>query len=241
MPRVSRFLVLVLRPILMRITKRDWQGASKLPTGGSVLAVNHVSHLDPFFVSHFLVDHHQVPRFLAKDTLIHHWFTGPILRAAQMIPVYRATAGAAEALRAAIAAVESGEMIIVYPEGTTTRDPGCWPMSGRTGAAKIAYATGKPLVPLMQSGAQHILWPYARRPKFFPRRTIYMHVADPIDVVAQLGPHPTEADFLNFTDQLMDTLTDMMVEVRGEKPQTPRIDVRTLARPKTAYQAKKDG
>lgn len=237
MPFASKVVRAVLRPFLMRIVIRDWRGAEKLPAGGFVLAPNHVSHLDPFFVSHFMVDHDLVPRFLAKDTLIHHWFSGPILRGAQMIPVYRATAGAANALRDAIASVKSGEVIVVYPEGTTTRDPECWPMSGRTGAVKIAHQAGVPLVPLMQSGAQDILWPYAKRAKFFPRRTIHIEVGDPIDL-SELGDNPTDEDYERVTERLMDTLTDMMAELRQARPDHPRIDVKTLAKPKTRYRDK---
>ncbi|MRJ77977.1 1-acyl-sn-glycerol-3-phosphate acyltransferase [Aeromicrobium sp. SMF47] len=235
-PKTLRVIVFFLRPVLMLITKRDWQGQDKLPTGGYVLAPNHLSHLDPFLISHFMVDQGIPPRFLAKDTLMSLPVAGRILRNAEQIPVYRSTAGAAESLRAAIAAVEAGSVVTIYPEGTITRDPAAWPMSGRTGAVRVALATGRPLVPVMQWGPQEILWPYTKRPRFFPRKTIHVRVGDPLDLSELEGKPLTEELLSKATSQLMDALTEMMAEVRGEVPSTPRIDVHALSRPKTKYQ-----
>ena len=81
LPRTTRVIVFIIRPLLMLLTKRDWQGAEKLPkSGGYVLAPNHVSHLDPFMISHFMVDHGVTPRFLAKDSLMTSGIIGAILR-----------------------------------------------------------------------------------------------------------------------------------------------------------------
>ncbi len=236
LPRTTRVIVSILRPLLMVLTKRDWQGAEKLPRdGGYVLAPNHLSHLDPILISHFMVDHGVTPRFLAKDTLMSAKGLGWILRSAEQIPVYRSTAGAAESLRAAEAAVLAGDVVTIYPEGTITRDPAAWPMSGRTGAVRVALATGRPLVPVMQWGPQEILWPYTKRPRFFPRRTIHVRVGDPVDLSDFAGQELSEKILHTATDRLMDTLTAMMAEVRGELPSTPRIDIHTLGKPRTNY------
>ena len=181
-PRTLRLIVLFLRPLLMLVTKRDWQGQERLPSGGYVLAPNHISHLDPFLISHFMVDQGIPPRFLAKDTLMSLPVAGRILRGAEQIPVYRSTGGAAESLRAAIAAVEEGSVVTIYPEGTITRDPAAWPMTGRTGAVRVALATGRPLVPVMQWGPQDVLWPYSKKLRLFPRKTIHVRVGEPIDL-----------------------------------------------------------
>lgn len=234
-PRTLRVIVFFLRPVFMLVTKRDWQGQEKLPTGGYVLAPNHISHLDPFLISHFMVDQGIPPRFLAKDTLMALPVGGRILRNAQQIPVYRSTAGAAESLRAAIAAVEEGSVVTIYPEGTITRDPAAWPMSGRTGAVRVALATGRPLVPVMQWGPQEILWPYTKRLRVFPRKTLHVRVGDPLDL-SDFESKPLTEELLNAaTTRLMDALTAMMSEVRGELPSTPRIDVHALSKPKTTF------
>lgn len=235
-PRALRMIVLILRPILMLLTRRDWQGQEKFPAGGFVIAPNHLSHLDPILISHFLVDQGLPPRFLAKDTLMAAPIIGRILRAAQQIPVYRSTEGAAASLRAAVAAVEAGGVAVIYPEGTITRDPDAWPMTGRTGAVRVALATGVPLVPVMQWGPQAILWPYTKRLHLVPRATIHVRVGDPVDLSDFAGKELTEELLRDATNRLMDVLTAMMSEVRGELPSTPRIDVHTLGRPKTTYE-----
>ncbi len=231
-PRAIRGFAFVVRPWVMVLTKRDWQGVQNLPTdGGYVLAPNHVSHVDPVLIGHFLFDHDLPPRFLAKDTLFEVPLLGRLMRAAQQIPVPRTgAAGGHEALRAAMAAVEAGEAIVVYPEGTISRDPDGWPMSGRSGAARIALTTGRPLVPMMQSGAQEILWPYTKRPRIFPRKTIHVRVGPPVDLSDLAGQPLTEELLDRATERLMDVLTAMMAELRGELPTSPRIDVRSLRR-----------
>lgn len=233
--RAMRIIVFLLRPIMVVFTKRDWAGMENLPEGGFVLAPNHVSHLDPFLISHFMIDNNIAPRFLAKDTIMHVKVIGSILRAAEQIPVYRGTEGAAESLRAAVAAVNAGSVVAIYPEGTITRDPAGWPMSGRTGAVRVALATGKPLVPVMQWGPQAIMWPYKKELRLFPRKTIHVRVGKPLDLTEFEGKPLTEALLDEATDQLMDELTRLMAELRGELPTADRIDIHTLKKPKTNY------
>ena len=76
--------------------------------------------------------------FLGKESVFRVPVVGAIVRGAEQIPVYRNTGRAADAFRAAVAAVEEGKCVGVYPEGTLTRDPDLWPMVGKTGAARIA-------------------------------------------------------------------------------------------------------
>lgn len=234
-PRTTRVIKFILRPWLLLLTKRDYRGIENLPDGGFVLAPNHLSHLDPFFISLFMLDNNIAPRFLAKDTIMDVKGIGWILRSAEQIPVYRSTEGAAESLRAAVAAVNDDKVITIYPEGTITRDPAAWPMSGRTGAVRVALASGKPLVPVMQWGPQAVLWPYTKRPKLFPRKTIHVRVGKPMDLSAYEGKPLTEELLHSATDELMNTLTAMMSEVRGELPSTPRIDIHTLSKPRSNY------
>lgn len=234
-PRTIRVIRFILRPWLMAFTRRDYRGMENLPDGGFVLAPNHLSHLDPFFISLFMLDNNVPPRFLAKDTMMDIKGIGWILRTAEQIPVYRSTEGAAESLRAAVAAVNDGKVITIYPEGTITRDPAAWPMSGRTGAVRVALASGKPLIPVMQWGPQAVLWPYSKRLRLLPRKTIHVRVGKPMDLRAYEGKPLTEELLHSATDELMDTLTAMMAEVRGEAPSTPRIDVHTLSKPRSNY------
>jgi 1-acyl-sn-glycerol-3-phosphate acyltransferase len=233
--RTLRVIVFILRPWLMVLTKRDWRGGHNLPSGGFVVAPNHLSHVDPLLVAHYLVDHGIPPRFLAKDTIMAVPVLGRILTNTGQIPVFRGSKDAAKSLSAAIAAVNEGHAISIYPEGTITRDSAAWPMSGRTGAVRVALATRKPLIPMMQWGAQDILWPYSKKLRLFPRKTVHVHVGEPIDLSDLYDKEVTEQVLHEATDRLMNTLTEMMSTVRGEVPTTPRIDVHTLAKSNRTY------
>ncbi|GAA4952343.1 hypothetical protein GCM10023238_18410 [Streptomyces heliomycini] len=86
------------------------------------------------------------------------------MRGTGQIPVYRESTDALSAFRPAIDAVERGECVAFYPEGTLTRDPDGWPMTGKTGAARVALQTKCPVIPVAQWGANELLPPYARSP-----------------------------------------------------------------------------
>lgn len=227
-PRIIRALRIFLRPLLMLLTRRDWKGQENLPQqGGFVLAPNHVSHIDPFLIGHFMSDNNIAPRYLAKQALFEVPVIRSLMRAADQIPILRGT-GASQALDAVCQAVRDGKPVTVYPEGTITRDPDAWPMTGRTGAVRIALETGKPLVPMMQWGAQKILWPYTKIPKLFPPKTIVVRIGEPIDLSAYEGEPIDEQTLHDITAQLMTRITQMQAEVRGEQPTSEPIDVHTI-------------
>ena len=118
------FCVVIVEPLLLLLTKRRWKGGENIPeTGGCVVAVNHVSHLDPLTFAHFLYAWGRIVRFLAKAEMFEVPFVGRIVKSAKQIPVYRLTTDASLSFTAAVASVQEGECVVVYPEGTITREP----------------------------------------------------------------------------------------------------------------------
>ncbi|MGH3497218.1 MAG: lysophospholipid acyltransferase family protein [Nocardioidaceae bacterium] len=219
-------IVAILRPLLRLLTRRDWRGAQNLPGGGFVLAANHLSHVDPLLVSHFLVNHDIPPRFLGKASLFNVPILRSILRVTGQIPVDRGTADASKAFTAAVEAVSEGACVIVYPEGTLTRDPQLWPMTGRTGAARIALATDRPVIPLAQWGAQAILPPYAKRPSLWPRKPVHVWVGEPVDLSDFEHLPPTLELLYEATDRIMAAITELEESIRGEVAPKERFDPR---------------
>jgi 1-acyl-sn-glycerol-3-phosphate acyltransferase len=67
---------------------------------------------------------------------------GPFLRVLAQLPVRRGEADAALVLKEGERALADGECVVIYPEGTATRDPAGWPMVARTGLARLALAIG---------------------------------------------------------------------------------------------------
>lgn len=219
------FCVTVLRPPMMLLTKRDWRGGEHIPaSGGCVLAVNHVSEFDPVPFAHFVYDHGRLPRFLGKAEVFKVPVIGRILTSAGQIPVYRKSADASKAFSAAVAAVAKGECVVVYPEGTISKDPELWPMRGKTGAARIALTTGRPVVPCVQWGPQEILAPYARRPHVFPRKVMQIRAAAPVDLSDLQGQEMTPDLLHEATDRIMAAITALLEDIRGAQAPAVRFD-----------------
>jgi 1-acyl-sn-glycerol-3-phosphate acyltransferase len=223
-----RLAVIVLKPPLLALTRKNWRGAENLPRrGGFVVAVNHISHIDPFTFGHFMYDNGHLPRFLAKDSVFDVTFIGNVMRGAKQIPVYRETQTAQESWAAAVEAVQRGECVVFYPEGTLTRDPQLWPMRGKTGAARVALATGCPVIPVAQWGAHEILPPYSHRPRLLRRHESWVWAGKPVDLSRYQGRPPTAEVLKGATEEIMDDLTALVAEIRQETPPARRWDPRT--------------
>jgi 1-acyl-sn-glycerol-3-phosphate acyltransferase len=221
------FAVATIKPTMLAATSRTWIDGEKIPaSGGCIVVPNHISHLDPLMTAYFLYDHGRIPRFLAKSALFRTRFVGTVLRSAEQIPVERLTKDAIGAYDAAVTAVNDGECLVVYPEGTLTRDPDLWPMTGKSGAARIALATGAPVIPVGHWGVQDILYPYASRPHLLPRKHVTMKAGDPVPL-DDLRALPLTAKVVNeTTDRIMSAVTDIVADLRGEEPPAERFDPR---------------
>jgi 1-acyl-sn-glycerol-3-phosphate acyltransferase len=217
----------IVKPTLLASTKRTWGGGENIPaTGGCIVVFNHISHVDPLTAAHFLYDHGRLPRYLAKSGLFKNKALGGYLRSAGQIPVERLSKSAIGAYDAAVAAVRAGECVVVYPEGTLTRDPDLWPMTGKSGAARIALETGCPVIPVGQWGAHELLPPYTKTPKLFPRKHIQMLAGPPVPLDDLVALPRTPQVINTATDRIMAALVELVEELRGEKAPAQRFDPR---------------
>ncbi len=215
----------MLRRPLMVLTKRDWRGTEHIPqTGGCILVSNHVSEVDPVPFAHFVYDNGRLPRFLGKAEVFAVPVVGRILRSAGQIPVYRKSADASKAYSAAVAAVRAGECVIVYAEGTITREPGLWPMVGKSGAARIGLETQCPVIPCAQWGPNELLAPYARKPNLFPRKLMRIRAGAPVDLADLQGKKLTPAVLRDATGRIMTDITTLLEDIRGEQAPAVRFD-----------------
>jgi 1-acyl-sn-glycerol-3-phosphate acyltransferase len=237
-----RLAAFIAKPPLIVLLKRDWRGTENIPAhGGFLTAVNHNSHLDPLAYAHFQYNTGRVPRFLAKASLFKPPFVGHFMRGTGQIPVVRATTDAAAAFRAAVDAVNSGECVVFYPEGTLTRDPDLWPMVGKTGVARVALLTGAPVIPIAQWGANELLPPYAKRPAPLPRKTHHVLVGPPVDLSAYYGKEPTAELLREVTDTVMEAVKQLLAELRGEPAPAGLYDRRTGTRSGAGHLAQPSG
>lgn len=202
------------------LTKREWSGTEYLNVddGGIIVAGNHISWFDPLVIAHVLWNNDRPPRFLAKESVFRVPIMGAVITSAGQIRVYRETSEAVAAVRDAIEAVERGECVVIYPEGTLTRDPEMWPMVGKTGAARIALATRRPLIPVAQWGAQQVLGPYRKEFRILPRKTMHVSVGPPVDLEDLYG-RPLDSDTLReATARIIAAITALLAGIRGEVP-----------------------
>lgn len=241
-PWLVRAIALWLRPLLKLIARHEWDGVEKLPDEGFVFAINHLSWVDPFTLALFQYDNNIPPRYLAKSSLFELPIAGWILHKTGQIPVYRATGRANEAFSAAIDVINSGDPVVFYAEGTITRDPDLWPMSGKTGPVRVALETGKPLIPIAQWGAQNIWYPYSspKTIRIFPRRTIQIKVGDPVDLSDLAGQEITNDILHEAADRMMDAITALLIDIRGEKPTSPRLDSQAIVAMEAEARAAKE-
>lgn len=214
---VLRFAVNALKPVMNGMTRKSWSGMENVPaSGGLIFAVNHISDFDPLVVSHFVYNAGRNPQFMAKDSLFRVPGLGWLMRATHQVPVHRGGIDAARSLSTAAEALRDGASIIVYPEGTTTKQPEHWPMHGKTGLARLWMDTGVPVVPIAQYGAQRIFDPITRRWRIRPRTPVALRAGPPVDLSRFAGAQPTRAVLEEITDEVMERLRDMLAALRGE-------------------------
>ncbi len=220
-----RFTVGLLYPLMRTWVAWDIQGSERLTDeeGGVIAAPNHLSWFDPLVVAFAIWTSDRPPRFLGKEAVFRVPVMGRIITNAGQIPVYRESADAASAIRDALAALEEGECVVVYPEGTITRDPDLWPMSAKTGAVRLALMSGRPLIPVAHWGAQEVMRPYRKEFRILPRKTMHVRVGEPVDL-SDLRERPVDARTLaEGGDRLMDAITALIADMRGEAPPTTRM------------------
>lgn len=209
----------ILKPLAWAFTRRDWRGMEHVPErGGVILAVNHISHADPIVIADFVVyGTGRIARFLAKDTLFRgRGLVARVMRGAGQIPVHRHTADAALALEAAVTALQAGECVVIYPEGTVSRDPDKWPMVAKTGVARLALLSGAPVVPVAQWGAQEILDSYRTKGlHLLPPHTVAVLAGPPVDLARFQGQEHTGPVLREATDEVMRAVTVLVQQLRG--------------------------
>lgn len=188
------------------------EGAEHLPAAGpAIVAGNHVSEHDPVVVGLALDGLGRRPRFLAKQELFDKPVMGAMLRNIKQIPVDRA-GDRQTALPRALQLLDEGETIVLFPEGTISAS--FVPAEPKHGAARLALASGAPLIPFATWGGQRVgsgIHPATR--------------TDRVVLVARFGPavpYADAEDVLTVSARLWGAVTALVDEVQRSYPQHPR-------------------
>ncbi|MGZ8805099.1 MAG: lysophospholipid acyltransferase family protein [Microbacterium sp.] len=217
-PSVFWPLAAIVIPLTGIFAKIEIIDGHKLPREGAyVLAPSHSTEFDPLIVAVAVWRMGRAPRFMAKESLFKVPVLGWALHATGMVPVARSSSATAarQTIEASEVLVEHGRGVIVYPEGTLTRDPDLWPMRGKTGAVRLALADGIPLIPMAHWGGQDILPRYGKL-SFWPlRRPVKVIVGDPVDISDLAARSTQPAALVAGTDRLMNAVAQLLSQLRG--------------------------
>lgn len=190
----------------------------RVPTEGPLIVVgNHLSYLDPFAHGLFVIHAGRRPRFLAKQELFDAAVVGTVLRGAGQIPVRRGSGDQSPLVEAA-AALERGEVVVVYPEGTTaTTNPDFSPGPGKTGAVRLSLMTGVPILPVATWGGQFV-WRKSGRQSLAFGRPIWVEAGELVDVGSGVDGEPDGSTLRALTDDLMTALGRIVDGLRRRYP-----------------------
>jgi 1-acyl-sn-glycerol-3-phosphate acyltransferase len=206
----------LLRPPLALWFNWRFEGLEQIPRQGPMLvACNHISYFDPLAHGYMLVKAGRRPRFLAKAELYGNPFLRTVLTGAGQIPVERRSGSAAPVEEAGLA-LGRGDVVVVYPEGTITRDPDRSPMQGRTGVARLTLATSVPVLPIAVWGSHHV-WQRDGVKSLRFGRPIWLKAGHPLDFSGRGGDADPET-LRAVTRSVMDELTRLVGDLRSRYP-----------------------
>ncbi len=226
-PSIFWLLAALILPLWSCMVRYRFTADSKLPKSGAfIVSPNHYSEIDPIVIGAAVWHLGRVPRFMAKASLFKVPVVGWILRASGQIPVERegASRAGANPMGAAGELVRRESGVIVYPEGSLTRDPDMWPMRGKSGAVRLALEAGVPLIPMAHWGTQRLMPRYGKRIHPFPRKTIEIAVGEPLDLSKFRGREHEQKAVVEATEMLMTEITKLLAGLRGEAAPPERWD-----------------
>jgi 1-acyl-sn-glycerol-3-phosphate acyltransferase len=222
----------VVVPLLAAWFRWNVEGGANIPRRGpAIVACNHISYLDPLVVAYVIRRAGRRPRFLAKSEL----FTGPLgwaLRATGQIEVMRGTPQAPAALDRALAALESGEVVVIFPEGTVTTNPELEPMAPKSGAVRLALRARAPVIPCAVWGTAGA-WPKGPyRKRWRPGQTILVRIGEPMTVE---GSDQAPAEWRRAGERIMSEIALLVAGLRPaladtRRPRSPASAVGRLRR-----------
>ena len=205
-----------LRPELIPNADVQVSGVENIPTsGGAIIVGNHRSYFDPAVMITTVARSGRNARYLGKKEVFDIPVIGPLMQAGGGIRVDRGT-GDEGALTAAAAAVNGGDMVVMFPQGTIPRGRAFFDpvLKGRWGAARLAQMTKAPVIPVGLWGTEEV-WPRnAKLPSF--------NIGDVPQVTATVG-EPVDLKYRSVerdTERIMEALSALLPEA-ARRPYEP--------------------
>jgi 1-acyl-sn-glycerol-3-phosphate acyltransferase len=217
----------VLIPWLHVWFKWHIEGLENIPPAGpAILAFNHVAYLDPLAIGYIVNKAGRRPRFLAKSELFDDRRIAWVLRGCGQIEVKRGTRAAPMALDNAVEALDRGEIVVIFPEGTVTTDPDLNPMPAKTGVTRLALKSRAPLIPAAIWGTANI-WPKGYGKRWRPRQPVVARIGQPMRIE---GSPDSREDWARAGEDIMDAISTLTAGLRPLVPDRRRPPGRSARR-----------
>jgi 1-acyl-sn-glycerol-3-phosphate acyltransferase len=199
----------------------------RLTAGPLILAGNHISLIDPIVLMAAARQLRIAPRIMATGGLFRTPILGPLMRRVGHIPVDRGRDTVTQALPDAIGALRGGAIVMIYPEGRIGLDPQMWPEKAKTGMARLALATGAPVVPVAIWGSHEMIAYHGGLSmtarvlgSAFRRPRVNVHFGQQVDlsdlVLGAVG-HAQRG-----SERIMAAIDAALVPLRPDEPRLPR-------------------
>lgn len=203
------------------------EGLEGIPAEGPcIIAANHRSYLDPVVLSAVALRRGRKLRYLGKREVFDVPVFGQFARMLGQIRVDRGS-GQARPLQEAVDALDRGEAIGIFPQATIPRGREFFAhrLEGKTGVARLAAATGVPVIPIALWDTEKI-WPRKEKiPKPFElarRRPVHARVGPPMYLAAPPGGEEDPAAMHELTQQVLEGIQQLLpAEVAYPPPPTP--------------------
>jgi 1-acyl-sn-glycerol-3-phosphate acyltransferase len=221
-PLFWRFVLGLARAVLPLICRLRVTGdvPDEHRNGPLILAGNHIGTFDPVIFTAAARVRRLAPRMMATGGLFRVPIVGPLMRAAGHIAVDRGRTTVANAIPYAVDAVGAGSVVFIYPEGRIGLDPALWPERAKSGLARLALATGAPVVPVATWGSHEVVAYHGMAnmvrtviSAFWRRPTVRIHFGAPVDL-SDLHEGVT-GDAQRASDRIMDAITADLVMLRS--------------------------
>jgi 1-acyl-sn-glycerol-3-phosphate acyltransferase len=195
------FIKGILKPLFRATYRIRVEGLENVPKDGpAIIAANHLSFLDSFFIP--LVIKRRKMTYLAKADYFKSWKTSWFFKSVGQISCEREGGEKSQqSLQIALEVLQDGKLLGIYPEGT--RSPDGLLHRGRTGVARLALAAGVPVIPCGAAGIDKVMPKEAKFPKLRGRLPVTVRFGKPLDFSRYAGRERDRFVLRSVTDEIM--------------------------------------
>lgn len=191
----------IVKPIMLALYRIRVEGLENVPKKrGAIIAANHVSFLDSFFIP--LVIKRRKMTYLAKADYFKSWKTAWFFKAVGQISCEREGGSKSQqSLEIALEVLGDGKLLGIYPEGTRSPDGHLY--RGRTGVARLALKAGVPVIPVGLVGTDEVMPKAAKLPRLTGRVPVTVRFGKPLDFSRFEGQEADRIALRSVTDEIM--------------------------------------